>query len=388
MKSKIKIALVAACSLLVPITASAEMVVEGLLSKLGEPIKWIDQYPGDAFIQVPWSHALYLGIGNDNKTQNWCVGVGSRGLGSWNEGSANGSPDRTVTLKRIGGTESVQMDIKYKGAEWLLHSAPTRVFANPHISYASQGATQKMTLMGNIAYVANESNGFMADECFGFDSRVIGVKAFRPVIEIDPANMQEISDKFATGTYPKGIYEGTANFEANWKNYYYVTSSVGSWTTTVAYKGSMKFRLFYEGDRIQSIVVTGQDVIVPDTVSKPGYVQGKTEYNVEVQGVISNGVIVTLAKPNSDFSLKPVITKESETNKIPYSLYCRECDGSGVMMVENGKAVNTTGRYGLVHNDFRGVEAHFEVSFTDKLLEDLYNDTYLGSFTLLFELDL
>ncbi|MFV8439754.1 hypothetical protein [Vibrio owensii] len=388
MKSMVKTALVLACSLLMPISASAEMMVEGLISKLDEPIRWIDQHPGDNYIQLPWSHALHLNISDANKTEGWCVGVGTRGLGTLSEGTVNGSPDRIVTLKRAGGTESVQLKIKYIAAEWLLHSAPTNVFPHPNGSTVSVGATQKMTLMGNIAYVENVSRGYMASECFSFDSRLIGIKSFRPVLEIDPANMQEISEAFASGAYPKGTYEGSTNFEANWANKYYVNSWMTSWTTTVAYNENMKFKLFYEGDRITKIVVNGEDIIVPDTTSNPGYVQGKTEYNVEVQGIVSNGVKVTLAKPNSDFSLKPAITEESEANKIPYSVYCRECDGTGVLMIENGKAVNTTGQYGLVHNDFRGVEAHFEVSFTDKLLKDLYNDTYLGSFTLLFELDL
>ncbi len=36
--------------------------------------------------------------------------------------------------------------------------------------------------------------------------------------------------------------------------------------------------------------------------------------------------------------------------------------------------------------NFREVVATFEVSYRDKSLDELYNDTYLGSFTLLFEL--
>lgn len=382
MKSLVKTSLVLACSLLMPISASAEMIIEGLIKH--DTIMWIDESPGDNFISVPWPHAQHVETTSKDYTEDWCVGVGTRfNSGGTAEGSYNGGPDRKVTLTRRGGSESVTMDLQYIAAEWLLESEPTLI---PHPSGA--GADKRMELHGNIAKVFNDGKGYMSTQCLRFPKRVIGVKRFRPVITFSESQMREINSKFKTGEYPKGIYEGRASFEANWMNRYYSNSTMSSWTTTVASKKNLLFQIYFEGDRITEIVVTGEDVIVPDTTSNPDYVQGKTEYNVEVKGIISNGVKVTLAKPNSDFSLKPLITEESETNKIPYSVYCRECDGSGVLMIENGKAVDTTGYYGLVHNDFRGVEAHFEVSFTDKLLKDLYNDTYLGSFTLLFELEL
>lgn len=388
MKNRFKNVLVTACSMLMAVSASASMQIEGLISQTDGTIKWIDEHPGDNYIQVPWTHATQLGLTSSDTAYGWCAGVGTRGLGTSNEGKANPGPDRTVTLKRVGGTESVTMKVKYTAAEWLLTEVPKEPFDHPHLAHASAGATQKLTLSGNRAYVENVSSGYMASQCFRFHTRVLGIKSFRPIIELVPESLAEVAEQFVSGALPRGEYIGTANFEANWMHNYYGSSSIPSWTTTVGYRGDLSFTLYFEEDQMRSITVTGEDVIVPDSITRPDYVQGQTEYKVVVEGIISNGVKVSLVNPDSDFSLKPNTTTESETNKIPYSVFCRECDGTGVLMIENGKAVNSSGKYGLVHDNFREVEGNFEVSFTDKLLDELYNDTYLGSFTLLFELDL
>ncbi|QLK43874.1 hypothetical protein DR996_00445 [Vibrio owensii] len=354
--------------LLISLGASA-FQVNGLI-KPGEPIKWIDEDSSDTTIKVPWHRAVDV---NEDGDSQFCVGGGGSDIPNTSYHPQN------LTLRGPSGNNAT-LRIHYVAAEWKFAQTPTSTFKNPTSSLAGQATT----LLGNIAHIENTGPHILGDICFKFASGGRHLEYFRPVIEIDPDSLAALSEKFDTGELPNGSYVGNAYFPAsysqrdNWGNVYY----------HIALGAPVEFIIQSENDRIAKITVVGDDVIIPDTVTEPGKVQGSTNYKTTVEGVVSNGVKVSLLKPNSDFSLKPMMTAESETNKIPYSVFCRECEGSGVRMIENGKAISTSSHYSLLHNDFLKVEANFEVSFAHKPLDELYNDTYIGSFTLLFELDL
>ncbi|KIF47745.1 hypothetical protein M445_12210 [Vibrio owensii 47666-1] len=345
--------------------------INGLI-RPGKPILWIDEDPDEYVIKLPWHRAFR--VNDEFNSHQWCVGVGGDG--------SNTSRNQTVRLTGPEG-KSFNMQVVYAGVEWKLTAEPDSIIGVPS-SFVKPG-TQPTTFEGNIVRVDNTTTGYIGDKCFEYNSNKTPLDSFRPILELDPANAQWVADQFATGNFPNGIYKGTLWLPAVFA---FNTLLYNNWAYRFGNGGSIDFIIEFEQDRITQISVEGADVIIPDVLTKPGFVQGKTVYTTTISGIISNGIKVSLDKSNSDFSLKPMVTEKSDANKIPFNLFCVECEGAGVMMIEEGRAVSSSSYYSLLHNDFKNVVANFEVSYKEKPLDELYNDTYIGSFTLLFELDL
>lgn len=345
--------------------------INGLI-RPDKPILWIDEDPDEYVIKLPWHRAF--GVTNESESHQWCVGVGGEGT--------NTSRNQTVTLIGPEG-KSFDMDVVYSAVEWKLTDAPDS-FIDVPTSFKKVG-TQPTTFDGNIVRVENTTTGYISDKCFAYNSNKLPLDSFRPILELDPANAQWVAEQFSSGEFPSGTYTGTIWLPAIFA---FNTLVYNNWAYRFGNGGSINFIIQFEQDRITQIRVEGADVIIPDVLTKPDFVQGKTVYTTTISGIISNGIKVSLDKSNSDFSLKPVLTEKSDANKIPFNLFCVECEGTGVVMIEEGRAVSNSSYYSLLHNDFKNVVANFEVSYKDKPLDELYNDTYVGSFTLLFELDL
>ncbi|EKM14490.1 hypothetical protein [Vibrio harveyi] len=346
-----------------PFSYASSTQIDGLI-RPGEPILWIDEDPDPYIVKIPWNRSpSYSGT----SAKNWCVGAGTYGN--------NGGINKSVKLSGPDGA-SVSMELRYIATEWKLKSVPDSTFSSP------QGGKQELTMYGDVANVKNDGMTWSSETCFKYELAVAPISLFRPVIELDPSNIAYVSQQFDEGKLPSGTYLGSVSLPT----IVWSTDRFGNWFYRHSLSADVLFYLEYQADRIAQIRVEGSDNIIPDTWTTPGMVHGKTVYTTHIEGIVSNGVKVSLASPDSDYSLNPVNTPESETNKIPFNVFCRECEGTGVTIIENGRALSASSYYSLLDNNFREVVATFEVSYRDKSLDELYNDTYLGSFTLLFEL--
>lgn len=141
----------------------------------------------------------------------------------------------------------------------------------------------------------------------------------------------------------------------------------------------------YEPAILNTISVEGDGLINP-IYHFPNTVSGKTEYVVNASGYFPNGILMGLKPPLSGTSFYEMKGK-NPSEAIKYDVSCVSgCSGKNQIIVNGQGRINTTdNRMKIDAASPTTAQARLQISFNNKPMSEVSNDTYRDSFVLVFE---
>lgn len=275
----------------------------------------------------------------------------------WSPNLPSTSEHRTITL--ISDLSSAEIRYTLKGFQF-------------HIGSTSQQSTNvgNSCLDGNILSLYQ---GVCSDEVLVYELSSIASPfvSLRPIIEFDEQEIRSIFE-----TKPDGIYFATAQVDASFDFY------IGDVRSRRVYPTTIEFLVENSTDEIVNVqIISGNGQFYPRYGLNNNYVTGDTEYRLQVSGKISNGLKIGPSNVRNNY----VLTSFDGTEEIPYSVSCRQCDTTELIV--DGNIVNQEARLnsGSVSDNI-----YFDLNFLvqDVDISSFSNNQFYDNFQLLVELEL
>ncbi|KJF81556.1 hypothetical protein [Photobacterium angustum] len=284
-------------------------------------------------------------------------------------GGPNTITEQIITLQSGGGMQ-INLPIELAGMQY-------EVLSNNNVEDISGGSSTSDAQTGNKRVTVIGEG--VANKRITLNQFEIPFTHYRPLIK--NIDKRIWLNAFQEANAPTGRYMGTLNVRVPY-DYYRNSTRI---------RNTLDFRidvvLEYSPALLTSVDVFGADVIEPRYYGYPEtLVSGSTEYTITAKGIFPNGVLVGLRPISEFYQLKPM--KDSEVDiGIPYSVKCTSgCDKNDFITDGFPDIDNINNRARITTNSGgTKAEARLNVSFKDKKLSELNNDTYVGRFVLIFE---
>jgi hypothetical protein len=278
-----------------------------------------------------------------------------------------GGPDsiaeKTIILNGPGGFASVPLSII--GMSYRLSSS-----IGVEIAPGSTGTT----VSGVSAIVRGAGPG---NQMVTLSSLSSPFTHYRPVLKA--INTSDWLAAFKVKGLESGRYQGSINYQVPY-NYYRNNVLIRN-----TLRATLTVTLEYNSTLLQSVAVTGGGVITPQYYGYPErLVGGSTDYLVTATGVSLVGVFIRLKTQSgsNEYQLLSQATDAPQTG-INFSVQCTSgCSGAS-KLINEGRPTNNSIK--MLTPSHASGQATITVSFSNKKLDDLNNDTYRGSFVLIFE---
>ncbi|MUK51219.1 hypothetical protein [Aliivibrio fischeri] len=281
-------------------------------------------------------------------------------------GGPTSAIERTVRLSNSSGSVNVPLTII--GMSYLLSSNAGET--------STTGVGTKLSGVSAIVKGAGTGNKVVT-----LSTLSSPFTHYRPIIK--PVTMSVWLKAFKTADLDKGTYQGAMNYLVPY-NYYRDGVLIRN-----TLQALLTIKIDYNPSQLHSVSVSGDGVIYPQYYGYPErLVGGATTYIINVTGVFPNEVNIGLKNTvNSDSRYQLLSQTTYPQTGIDYSVRCTNgCDGPTQIITDGEPNINGTSNR-LKMRSFNNVSAQatITVSFFNKKLDELNNDTYLGSFVLIFE---
>ncbi|HIF9193218.1 TPA: hypothetical protein ACX6PF_002437 [Photobacterium damselae] len=269
----------------------------------------------------------------------------------------------SIQLTGTGGSVSVPLSLV--GMEYRLSSA---------VGSGSVSGSASTQINGNNVTVLGSGVGNLSVTLSTLESPITH---YRPIFNNIDTNAW--AQAFRTAKLPKGRYQGHINITVP---YDYYRSGTRIRNTLLL---TNRIIVDYEPAVLNTISVEGDGLIEP-IYHFPNTVSGKTEYVVNASGYFPNGVLMGL-KPPLGGSPFYEMTGKNPSESIKYNVTCRSgCSGKNQIIVNGQGRINTTdNRMKIDAASPTTAQARLQVSFDNKPMSEVSNDTYRDSFVLVFE---
>ncbi|HIF9079027.1 TPA: hypothetical protein ACX6NV_003945 [Photobacterium damselae] len=270
----------------------------------------------------------------------------------------------SIQLTGTGG--SVNIPVSLAGMEYRLSSmAGYQPIA---------GSTANTQIKGSKVFVIGSGVGNLE---VSLDSLESPITHYRPIMKNIDTNVW--IKAFRDAKLPKGRYQGLMNITVP---YDYYRSGTRIRNTLLL---TSRIIVDYEPAVLNTISVEGDGLIDP-IYHFPNTVSGKTDYVVNASGYFPNGVLMGL-KPPIGGSPFYEMTGKNPGESIKYDVTCRSgCSGKNQIIVNGQGRINTTdNRMKIDAASPTTAQARLQVSFDNKPMSEVSNDTYRDSFVLVFE---
>jgi hypothetical protein len=282
-------------------------------------------------------------------------------------GGPASTAEHTLTLSGTGGSVNVPLTIV--GMSYQLSS---------RVGTPEETAGMNTVVSGSLATVKGAGIG---NKIVTLSSLSSPFTHYRPVIKPVVASVWLAA--FKTAKLNKGIYQGAINYLIPY-NYYRDGVLVRNTLQT-----SLTIKIEYNPSQLSAVSVSGGGVISPQYYGYPErLVGGTTAYVINATGVFPNGVRIGLKNTVSSGSRYQLLSQTtSPQTGIDYSVQCTNgCDGATQIITDGAPNINSTNnRLKMRSSNNVSAQATITVSFSNKKLNELNSDTYLGSFVLIFE---
>ena len=276
---------------------------------------------------------------------------------------------RNIELKQMDGSGNASLSLQMMGVIYRLadHNA-----SNPYDGSDSFATT---TNIGGDVEVLGDGVG---NKVYTLSKTSNPFTHYKPVFRMSKKSwMDGMKGK------PSGTYRGVLNYAIPY-NYYRNGIIIRN-----TIQASLVVTLDYAPSILTSVrFINRNDVINPQYHGYPErMVGGRTEYQIEATGVFPNGVLMGL-KPltgrASQYQLDSVSTEDGSF--ITYSANCDVGCGSNRKIITDGRAEIDMVNKKLTIKSDNGTTARATISvvLTNTSLDTLINDTYRGSFVLMF----
>ena len=274
-----------------------------------------------------------------------------------------------IELKQINGSGKASLLLTLTGMQYRLseHQTPKEYHGGDRTATTTQKGSDVEVLgsgIGSQEYPLNRASNPFTHH--------------RPVFSMNKNSWME-----GMKGQPSGTYRGVLNYAIPY-NYYRNGIIVRN-----TMQASLVVTLEYAPAILTSVrIVTRNDVIAPQYHGYPKrMVGGRTNYQIEATGVFPNGVLMglkPLAGRASQYQLDSLSTEDESF--ITYSANCDVgCTGSNQKIITDGRGdIDMVNKLTMKSDNGITARATISVVLTNTSLDTLINDTYLGSFVLMF----
>ncbi|OCH16783.1 hypothetical protein A6E05_02840 [Aliivibrio sp. 1S165] len=276
--------------------------------------------------------------------------------------------NRNIELKQMDGSGNASLRLQMMGVRYRLanHNA-----SNP---YDGGDAYATTTDIGGDVFVLGDGVG---NKVYTLSKTSNPFTHYKPVFRINNKNWMD-----GMKGQPSGTYRGVLNYAIPY-NYYRNGIIIRN-----TMQASLVVTLEYAPAMLTSVrFVTKNDDINPRYHGFPErMVGGRTEYQIEATGVFPNGVLMGL-KPltgrASQYQLDSLSTEDDSF--ITYSASCDVgCNGYQKIITDGRAEIDMVNKLTIKSQHGTTAIALISVVLTNTELDTLINDTYRGSFVLMF----
>lgn len=280
-------------------------------------------------------------------------------------GGPTDTSEQRITFTQTSGAKQVVLPLTLKGLEYRVSS----VGAISNVG----GGTSTATLKGSSVNVVGAGISSLLIE---LDSTQSPFTHYRPILSNIDSSVW--AQAFRDARAPSGRYQGLLPYTAV---YDYYRGGIRIRNTIVS---QLVVFIDYRGQELSSIEVEGTGEMTA-TYHYPSLVSGEAYYTIKANGYFTDGVLVGLIPPSGKpyFSLKS--GEVSNTDEIKYSVTCVSGCSENRQIIIDGEPItnNSTKRTKIDATNVEQATAKLRVSFDRQPLVE--NDTYNGSFVLMFE---
>lgn len=300
-------------------------------------------------------------------TSNWQILDDLYPTTEWGPGTFIGTPEPSLVLSGESG-ESVVVDIKLAGLQYGLGEAASyfSLKNSPTLGAPCDGSSQNGSQSELIGF------NCVGEKTYASDVSHTPFHFVRPLIELDKT---DIVDAFRGSKVPSGVYTGTILTNP----FYTFKSPSGSWTYRHGVTIPLTFVIRYEAASLESIDVIGDGVLQPKYDKVAHTISAGTKYRITASGFFSNGLKLTFS---SDDDLYQISHESDDSLVIPYSVSCRQCRESDVVVNGESRLVDDET---VVDGEDERIDVNLDVYFKDVPAADVETGSYNGSFSVLFE---
>ncbi|EPA8652451.1 hypothetical protein ACQ7RL_003924 [Photobacterium damselae] len=314
---------------------------------------------------------------------NWQIISGLYPTTEWKPGSylsISGINEGEITLKNA--SSSISIPLKVAGTQYGLGEAASK-FSIENSPGGVFPECQSSSLNSDLAFVFGD-NTCVSKKSYKSNTAYTPFHFVRPLIDIDD---NRIIEAFNDPSLTKGNYIGTVMITPM----YIFKSPTGSWTYRTSTPIPLNISISYSGSQLIDFEVFGDGIIRPFYNLEPQTITGLTKYQVNFQGVFSEGskINMKLLEPKSGkFELVADDKSISEDkSKIPYSIKCKGESCRDNMFVDfNGNMLLPGGLSFLqAKKDTREISFELEIAYKNIPKSSIDTGRYSNAFTIIFE---